>query len=140
MAVSLDEIRIGSTVWSVAERGDGSAARGGCVVDFGIGEGTAEPYLLVLDEAAAKVVVQSRPVGGRQLRNLRPARLVKLRLPELQDEVEPPSTARMHGWARKGLLGAALGATGRGGELSDQDLELARLSLALVAESREMQL
>lgn len=130
----LEGVEVGSMVWSKARMASNdTAAHGGMVVGVGIDE-RDEQYLLVLDEREAKVMVQVKKKDGRSWLGLRPAALRRMYLDDVDlASVEPPYPSRMAGWARKGLLAAAVGSTAaRGGDITEADRELIALSLGLV--------
>jgi hypothetical protein len=131
---TLDDVAVGQLAWTMAQGPDGAVSHGGMVVGAGVADGGA-PYLLLLDEGATKLCVQSKPQGSNPWRTHRPARLVRLRPDEIDTLDVRQGPAAMHGWARKALLSAALGETGSGRYLSPADVELVDVALRLRTES-----
>ena len=111
-ASNLDQIRIGSMVWSDKHRdgATGMSTRGGIVVDVGIYEDTGKPYVVHLQELTPQEVrVHVYWRGAKQAKSVNVARIERLELAEVDPEtIDAPSVTRMEGWAKKAILGAAL--------------------------------
>lgn len=130
---TIDDLVVGQMVWSTVAGAEGTALRGGMVVDAG--EDEKGPFVLVLDEQATRLWAYYRLGESGKYQSLRPAGLVALRPADVGQVDERRGPAAMHGWARKALLAAALGPTGSGRYVGPRDLELVNAALRLRTES-----
>jgi hypothetical protein len=108
----LDGITVGCKVWSAKHRdgATGEATRGGTVVDVGIYEDTAKPYVVYLQVLTPREVKVAVYWGGAKTpKSPLVASLARMDLDEVDPEtIEEPNVTRMEGAAKQAMLGAVL--------------------------------